>query len=390
MEWTKLFRGFFDSERIGGILLLFCTVVSLIIANSAWGENYTHFWHKHLDLSFAGLKLNFSVEQWINDGLMTIFFLLVGLEIEREMYAGELSSFSNAILPIAAAVGGMVIPAAIHFLLNAGTPTQSGFGIPMATDIAFALGMLALAGNRVPYSLKVFLTALAIIDDLGAIMVIAVFYSSGIQWLFLGLSAAILAALFLLSRLKVHGLAFYLIPGVVLWYCMMQSGVHPTIAGVLLAFAIPFSGHTEQTPSYRLQHFLHKPVAFFIVPLFALANTGIILKQGWVSELGTSNSIGIIAGLFIGKPLGILLFCWLLVRFSKASLPQNVRWMHLTGAAILAGIGFTMSIFISNLAFDNADLISYSKIAVLLGSLLATITGLSVLLNASKVKEAEE
>ena len=389
MEWTKLFRGFFDSERIGGLLLLFCTILSLVIANSSWGEGYVQFWHHKADLSFAGLKLNFTVEHWINDGLMTIFFLLVGLEIERELYAGELSSFSNAILPVAAAVGGMLVPAGIHFLFNAGTATQSGFGIPMATDIAFTLGMLALAGNRVPYSLKIFLTALAIIDDLGAILVIALFYSAGLQWLYLGISAAILGVLFLLSRLKIYNLAFYLIPGLVLWYCMMQSGIHPTIAGVLLAFVIPFSGENDATPSYRLQHFLHKPVAFFIVPLFALANTGIVLKEGWLSEMGSTNSLGIIAGLVIGKPTGILLFCALTILFFRAKLPKQVRWVHLTGAAILAGIGFTMSIFISNLAFQHADLVSYSKVAVLIGSLVATIAGLAVLLNTKPLAQAD-
>jgi NhaA family Na+:H+ antiporter len=390
MEWTKLFKGFFDSERIGGLLLLFCTILSLAIANSDWGDVYSHFWHQKADLSFAGLKLNFSVEHWINDGLMTIFFLLVGLEIERELYAGELSTFSNAILPLAAALGGMLVPAAIHLLFNAGTPTQSGFGIPMATDIAFTLGMLALAGSRVPYSLKIFLTALAIIDDLGAILVIALFYSTGLQWLYLGISAAILGGLFLLSKLKVYKLAFYLIPGVVLWYCMMQSGIHPTIAGVLLAFVIPFSGNNETTPSYKLQHFLHKPVAYFIVPLFALANTGIMLKEGWLSEMSSKNSLGIMAGLVVGKPVGILLFCAMMIRFFKIKLPLHVRWIHLTGAAILAGIGFTMSIFISNLAFTNAGLVSYSKVAVLLGSSIATIIGLSLLLNTKPLAETEK
>lgn len=379
MRWTNLFKGFFESERTGGIILLFCTIASLLIANSVWGNSYTHFWHSPADLSFAGLNLNFTVEQWINDGLMTIFFLLVGLEIERELYSGELSSFSNAIMPLGAAVGGMLVPAAIHYFFNNGTPTQHGFGIPMATDIAFTLGMLALAGNRVPYSLKIFLTALAIIDDLGAILVIALFYSSGIHWLYLGISAGILAGLYLLSKLKVYHLAFYLLPGLVLWYCMMQSGIHPTIAGVLLAFVIPFSGETASTPSYKLQHFLHKPVAFFIVPLFALANTGIILEDGWISEMTTNNSLGIMAGLVVGKPVGIMLFCALLVFLFKAKLPQRVQWTNLTGAAILAGIGFTMSIFISNLAFKDPELVSYSKVAVLLGSAMATILGLLVL-----------
>lgn len=387
MKWTTLFKGFFESEKTGGILLLLCTVISLVIANSAWGENYLYFWHSHADLSFGGINLDYSVEQWINDGLMTIFFLLVGLEIERELYAGELSSFSNAILPVVAAVGGMLVPAGIHFLLNAGSPTQSGFGIPMATDIAFALGMLALAGNRVPYSVKIFLTALAIIDDLGAILVIAIFYNSGVQWIYLGLSAGILVGLLILARLGVRHLAVYLLPGIVLWYCMMQSGIHPTIAGVLLAFVIPFSGEDEATPSYKLQHALHKPVAYLIVPVFALANTGIVLQEGWLSQMTTSNSLGIIAGLVIGKPVGILLFCWLLVKLTKVSLPRHVQWKNLLGAAVLAGIGFTMSIFISNLAFGDAQTISYAKVSVLIASLIATTIGLTILFTTRPVEE---
>ncbi|HEX8313882.1 MAG TPA: Na+/H+ antiporter NhaA [Flavisolibacter sp.] len=384
MKLTRLFKGFFDSEKIGGVLLLLCTIVSLVIANSGFGETYTHFWHLKADLSFGGLRLDYTVEQWINDGLMTIFFLLVGLEIERELYTGELSSFSNAVLPVIAAAGGMIVPALIHYAFNAGTPTQSGFGVPMATDIAFALGMLALAGNRVPYSLKIFLTALAIIDDIGAILVIAVFYNTGIAWLYLGISAGILAALYVLSRLGVNRLIFYLLPGLVLWYCMMQSGVHPTIAGVLLAFVIPFSGDNESTASYRLQHALHKPVAYFIVPLFALANTGIILKEGWISEITTSNSLGIIAGLLLGKPIGIMLFCWVLVKTTRVMLPANVQWKNLLGAAVLAGIGFTMSIFISNLAFTNVQLVSYAKVSVLIASLTATVIGLLILFNTKR------
>ena len=389
MKWTTLFKGFFDSEKVGGLLLLLCTIVSLVIANSAFGESYLHFWHTKIDLSFAGLKLNYPLEQWINDGLMTIFFLLVGLEIERELYAGELSSFSNAVLPIAAAVGGMIVPAAIHYAFNAGTVTQGGFGIPMATDIAFALGMLALAGNRVPYSLKIFLTALAIIDDLGAILVIAIFYNTGIQWTYLAITGGILLILWLMSKLRVNHLAFYLLPGIVIWYCMMQSGIHPTIAGVLLAFVIPFSGNDENTPSYKLQHYLHKPVAYFIVPLFALANTGIILNEGWLSAIAGSNGLGIVAGLVVGKPAGILLFCWLLVKFFKVSLPQNVQWKNLVGAAVLGGIGFTMSIFISNLAFSSPETISYAKVSVLIASLIATLVGLIILFNTKRVEEED-
>ncbi|MGZ8516160.1 MAG: Na+/H+ antiporter NhaA [Chitinophagaceae bacterium] len=389
MEFSKLFKGFFDSEKIGGLILLFCTIISLVIANSALGDGYTSFWHRHVDLSFAGLALNYSIEQWINDGLMTLFFLLVGLEIERELYVGELSNFSSASLPIAAAIGGILVPGLIHYCFNAGTITQSGFGIPMATDIAFALGMLALAGKRVPYSLKIFLTALAIIDDLGAILIIAIFYNSGVQLIYLAISAGILLMLWLFSKVRIANLVFYLIPGIALWYCMMQSGIHPTIAGVLLAFVIPFSGNNDATPSYKLQHVLHKPVAFFIIPLFALANTGIVLKDGWISEMGNNNSLGIIAGLVLGKPMGILIFCWLVIKFTKVSLPQNVQWKSLMGAAVLAGIGFTMSIFISNLAFEDAQTVSYSKVAVLISSLMATIAGLLILFSTKEITEEE-
>jgi NhaA family Na+:H+ antiporter len=390
MEWTKLFKDFFESEKTGGLLLLFCTVLSLLFANSGWGDRYVQFWHARLDLSFAGLSLNYSVEQWINDGLMTVFFLLVGLEIERELYAGELSSFRNAILPVVAAIGGMIVPACLHLLFNAGTPTQNGFGIPMATDIAFSLGVLALAGNRVPYSLKIFLTALAIIDDIGAILVIALFYNTGVQWMYLLIAAGILLLLLLLNRLRINHLALYLLPGLVLWYCMMKSGIHPTIAGVLLAFVIPFSGQNKNTPSYRLQNVLHKPVAYFIIPLFALANTGIILKQGWLAEILRPNGIGIIAGLVVGKPVGILLFSWALIKFTNVSLPTDVRWKSLAGAAVLAGIGFTMSIFISNLAFVNGETAGYAKVAVLLASLIAAVAGLLILFGTKGQEDVNE
>ena len=375
-RFRHLFRDFTNSEKSGGLVLLFCTILSLIIANGNWGDSYTHFWHQYLDLSFSRVQLNYSVEHWINDGLMAIFFLLVGLEIEREIYVGELSNFRNAILPIVAAVGGMLVPAGIHFLINGGTAFQSGFGIPMATDIAFALGILSLAGNRVPYSLKIFLTALAIIDDLGAIMVIAIFYNSGISWAYLGGAAGIFAMLLIFNRLKIHRLVFYLIPGVVMWYCMLKSGVHATITGVLLAFAIPFTKDDDTNPSYHLQHFLHKPVAFIILPIFALANTGIVLAEGWYKQLTTRNDLGIILGLLVGKPLGILLFCWVLVKARLAKLPKYVSWRHLAGAGMLAGIGFTMSIFISNLAFTDYDVIQYAKVAVLVASAIAAILGL--------------
>lgn len=378
MKLSRLFSEFFASEKAGGIILLACTVASLLVANSAWGASYTQFWQSHADLSFASVKLDYSLEHWINEGLMAVFFLLVGLEIERELYAGELAEWKKATLPVAAAVGGMAVPALIHFIFNGNTATQSGFGIPMATDIAFALAMLSLLGDKVPASLKIFLTALAIIDDLGAILVIAVFYNQGLSWTYLGAALGIYAALLIMGRMKVYNLFFYILPGLVMWYCMLQSGVHATITGVLLAFAIPF-GKNESGVSYKLQHFLHKPVAFFILPVFALANTGLVLSTGWYHELGSRNSLGVILGLLVGKPAGILLFCWLLIRLKWGALPAGTPWKYLAGAAVLAGIGFTMSIFISNLAFSDPGTIQASKIAVLTGSALASVAGLTLL-----------
>ncbi|HEU0109508.1 MAG TPA: Na+/H+ antiporter NhaA [Flavisolibacter sp.] len=387
MDFSKLFKDFFDSEKIGGLILLGCTIISLFIANSSFGETYNQFWHSYADLSFSSLNLKYSIEHWINDGLMTIFFLLVGLEIERELYKGELTSLKNALLPIGAAVGGMVVPAGIYFLVNLQSGNTAGFGIPMATDIAFALGMLALAGSRVPFSLKIFLTALAIIDDLGAITIIAIFYNTGISWAFLVSAMGIFFILMIMNKLGVKNLIFYLVPGVVMWYCMLQSGVHATITGVLLAFAIPFHDNDRKNPSYHLQHFLHRPVAFIILPIFALANTGIHLSGEWMKELLSSNSLGIMAGLVLGKPLGILLFSWVLLKTKLTSLPQNVNWKHMLGAGILAGIGFTMSIFISNLAFTDSGVIQNSKIAVLIASLVATCVGLVILFTSPKIKE---
>jgi NhaA family Na+:H+ antiporter len=377
MRFSNLFRDFTSSERSGGLVLLGCTLLALWMANSGFGEEYIHFWHQKATLSVAGLDL--SIEGWINDGLMSIFFLLVGLEIEREIYVGELNSLKAAGLPVAAAIGGMLLPAVLYAWFNQGTPTQSGFGIPMATDIAFALGMLSLLGKRVPHALKIFLTALAIIDDLGAIFVIAIFYNSGIDWIYLGGALAIFGGLLLLNRLKIHRLAFYLIPGVLMWYCMLRSGVHPTLAGVLLAFAIPFGKNDETNISYQLQHWLHKPVAFIILPLFALANTGIMLQEHWYDNLANPSGLGIITGLVIGKPVGIVLACWLLTKLNWGKLPPGVGWSQLLGAGILGGIGFTMSIFITNLAFKDASIIQASKLSVLVASLIAAILGLLLL-----------
>jgi NhaA family Na+:H+ antiporter len=368
---TRLFKEFFASEKAGGFILLGGTVLSILLTNSGAGESWLHFCH--------------AIEYGVNDGLMAVFFLLVGLEIERELYAGELADVKKALLPIVAAVGGMVVPACIHFLFNHGSATQHGFGIPMATDIAFALGVLSLLGNRVPVSLKIFLTALAIIDDLGAILVIAVFYTKTLSFAWLAFALAIFILLLVLNRLGVNRLIFYIIPGILLWYGMLRSGVHATLSGVLLAFAIPFRKEPVRNPSDVIQHALHKPVAFLIVPLFALVNTGILLSPGWAGSLGSSNSLGILSGLVLGKPLGIMVFSWLAIRTGLCRLPGDLRWVHVLGMGILAGVGFTMSIFISNLAFDHPETIQFSKIAILGASLLASILGIIVLYLASKV-----
>lgn len=371
MTLTQTFSRFFESEKSGGILLILCTLVSLGVANSSLGAAYLGFWHTDL----GGL----SIEHWVNDALMAVFFLLVGLELERELYNGELSSLSDALLPIVAAIGGIGVPALLHFVLNSGTPTQAGTGIPMATDIAFALGVLALLGNKVPASLKVFLTALAVMDDLGAIIVIAVFYTAQFSWLYLLGALCIFALLVLFNRVfRVTSLSVYLLFGALLWFLMFKSGVHATISGVLLAFAIPFSEKKddEKSPSHRLEHFLHKPVAFMILPIFALANTGIVIEAGWKQELLTSNSAGIIAGLLLGKPLGIVLLSGAAVAVGWCRFPLDLARRHIVGAGLLGGIGFTMSIFITNLAFaGNAAIINSSKMAVLLASLGSGLLG---------------
>jgi NhaA family Na+:H+ antiporter len=376
---TRLFSEFLHSEQASGIILIVCTLFSLSVANSPLGQQYLEFWHAKLGFEAGGIKLKHSLEHWINDGLMAVFFLLIGLEIKRELRIGELSNLKSASLPLFAAIGGMVTPAAFHLLLNFGTETQGGAGIPMATDIAFALGALALLGSRVPVSLKIFLTALAIIDDLGAIIVIALFYVGDFSSLYLIMALAILAGLLALNRLGVRPLPFYLLPGLLLWYCMLKSGIHATLAGVMLAFAIPFGQGEEGSPSYRMQHFLHRPVAFGIMPLFALVNTGIALPADWLKGLSTANSAGIFAGLCIGKPLGIALFSLCAVKLKVSQLPGDVDWRAIVGAGFLGGIGFTMSIFITLLAFRSSEAIQSSKITILLSSLLAGTAGYLIL-----------
>lgn len=369
MKTTRLFKDFFESEKAGGLLLLLVTLLSLALANSPIQSSYINFWETQIG--------HHSITHWINDGLMTIFFLLIGLELEREMYGGELSDIRNATLPIFGALGGMLIPAGIFLAFNFGTITQNGAGIPMATDIAFAIGILSLLGNRVPTSLKIFLTALAVIDDLGAILVIALFYTETISFLYLGMAFGVMGILFILNRKNVHSLIPYLIGGAVMWYCMLNSGVHATITGVLLAFVIPYGNGGKKTSSYRLQHFLHRPVAFFILPLFAIANTGIAIDSNWHEGLTHANSIGIMVGLIVGKPIGITLFALVCVKLGIGSLPKDLKWKHILGAGMLGGIGFTMSIFITLLAFknDGEAVITYSKIAILVASFVSGTLG---------------
>ena len=371
MTITKLFREFFDSEKAGGLFLIGCTILSLILANSNFGTGYHHFWQTQ----FAG----HSIEHWVNDGLMTIFFLLIGLELEREIYKGELSNFKEALLPIFGALGGIIIPAGLFILFNFGTATQSGAGIPMATDIAFALGILSLLGNRVPTSLKVFLTALAVIDDLGAILIIAIFYTKTLLWTNLFIALGIFVLLLVFNRLKIKNLAPYLMGGIAMWYFMLNSGVHATITGVLLAFAIPFGNGDEKSTSYILQHFLHKPVAFIILPIFALANTAIILGGDIGQTLTQNYSIGIAVGLIAGKPLGIFLLTFLAVTGGLCKLPQDLNWKAIAGVGFLGGIGFTMSIFITLLAFDNETIINNAKFVILISSLIAGLIGFIIL-----------
>jgi Na+:H+ antiporter, NhaA family len=382
MKITSIFKEFLESEKISGILLFICTLVSLGIANSYFGDSYHHLWLKE----FFGKPL----EYWINDGLMTIFFLLIGLELEREIYIGELSKIKDALLPIFAAIGGMLVPAAIYLFFNYKTTTQSGAGIPMATDIAFAIGVLSLLGKKVPIALKVFLTALAVIDDLGAILVIAIFYSKTILWTNLIISLSIFFGLYILGRFfKVYNLIPYLIGGFFMWYFMLHSGVHATITGVLLAFAIPFGKNDKKSTSYILQHFLHKPVAFFILPIFALANTAIHIQPNFSELLTQKYSLGIFFGLVLGKPIGILIFSYFSVKMQWCTLPENMDWSKLLAVGFLGGIGFTMSIFISLLAFTNQEIINNSKLIILLASMFAGLIGFLFLKKQLKIKSSK-
>jgi len=372
---TQLLREFFISEEASGIILITCTIFSILITNFYVPHFYPDLWKTHLNFSISFFNLNLTLSEWINDGLMAIFFLMVGLEIKRELLIGKLSSFRQAMMPAIAALGGMIVPGIIYTYFNFKLQSSSGFGIPMATDIAFALGVLSLVGKRVPLSLKIFLMALAIIDDLGAVVIIGLFYSQNISFIYMGFWILAFIGLMGFNRMGGKKLIIYLLGGIFMWYCMLHSGIHPTISGILLAFALPFGNGEPESLCFRVQHFLHKPVAFLILPLFALSNTALLIASDLKAVFFNPVGWGIILGLFIGKPIGICGSVWLLVKTKCCILPNDINWTQLFGVTILGGVGFTMSIFITNLAFTNDVIIQNAKLAILLASTMAAITG---------------
>lgn len=381
----KSFVDFVNTAYFGSFVLFACLIISLIIANSSIAESFQSLLEYSVGFESGSVHLKYSIENWVNDGLMAVFFLLVGLEIKRELVEGELSSFKKAALPILSAVGGAVVPAFIYLFLNYNQDTVHGWGIPMATDIAFALTVISLLGKSVPASLKIFLAALAIVDDLIAILVIALFYSTELNFTYLLYAAAILALLVVFNRLKITNLFFYLIPGIFVWYFIHHSGIHATIAGVLIAFTIPTNETAEESPLERLEHFLTKPVNYFIVPVFALINTNITYQEGMLGGLTTPLGLGIIAGLLIGKVVGIVATCYIATKAKIASLPEQANWQQMIGVGLLGGIGFTMSIFVSLLSFEDAAHINEAKFSILIASITAGIIGY-VVLKRSKAK----
>ena len=372
------FERFLRANTSGGIVLIGATVLALALATTLGGAAIDAVWERKLSLGVGRFTLQLSWQHWVNDGLMALFFLLVGLELKRELLVGELARPREALLPALAALGGMIVPAIIFLLFNFGRPSSHGWGVPMATDIAFAVGVLALLGSRVPRSLVVFLTALAIVDDLGAVLVIALVYTSTIDVDALAAAGALFAVLIALSLCRVRALWVYAVVGAGLWVAMLLSGVHATIAGVLLAAAIPARSLGGESPLERLEHGLGRWVTFGIVPLFALANAGIDLGAvAWGRALTEPVTLGVVLGLLLGKALGVSLFAWGAVRLGLARLPADMAWQHLVGAALLAGIGFTMSLFIAQLAFGEARMVEAAKLGILLGSLASAVLGLA-------------
>lgn len=352
-----------------------CVAVSLYIANSSFNEGFANLLATDFGITFGSSSYSFTVSAWINDALMAVFFLLVGLEIKRELLEGELSSLRKASLPVVAALGGMLFPALIYFMFNKGSATASGWGIPMATDIAFALAIISLLGKNIPASLKIFLAALAIVDDLGAILVIALFYTESVHLDYLFMAGIVMIILLIFNYLKLKPLYFYLVPGIFLWYFIHHSGIHATIAGVLLAFTIPTNATDRESPLEKLEHLLNGPVNYLIMPLFALANTNITFQREMLNGLVSPLGLGIILGLFAGKTIGVTLFSWIAVKLKLGSLPSHAGWKHIIGLGMLAGIGFTMSIFISLLSFSDATHVTAAKFAVLCASVIAGLAG---------------
>ncbi|MBR5856787.1 MAG: Na+/H+ antiporter NhaA [Bacteroidales bacterium] len=433
LEARNFFNQFIHNESIGGILLLICAIVSLVCANMPSLDFVHELWHKDAGITIGNFSITMRIGHWINDGLMAIFFFVVGLEIKREMLVGELSSFKHAALPIFAAVGGMIVPAVIYFLFNNGTPSVNGWGIPMATDIAFALGILSLLGKRVPVGLKVFLTALAIVDDLGAIIVLAIFYPTHtLHFDMLAYAALVVGFLMILNRNKVRSVLLYIIPGLLLWWLILQSGIHATIAGVILAMTIPsrtvinevkffvrvkhllgkfkeasnsevevlanpkqqyiihqIDKHVEEINPlmHKFEASLHPWTTFLIMPLFALANSGVEITWRLFTSPVPAVATGIFFGLLLGKPIGIFLFSLLSVKLGIAELPQGTRWRQIFALGMIAGIGFTMSIFIDSLAFKDINLINLGKATILITSTLAAVLGLLAMMVTCK-KEA--
>lgn len=381
----KQIKQFFEADSASGITLLVFLIISLIIANSPLGPGFESLLGQQIGFETSQVHLRYPVLLWINDGLMAIFFLMVGIEIKQELAHGQLSSARKASLPIFAALGGMLVPAGIYVLFNAGTETAHGWGIPMATDIAFAIGILSILGKRVPVALKVFLTALAIVDDLGAILVIAIFYTTELHATYLLYALGIFTLMTFFNRLGFKSIWLYLIPGVCMWYFIHHSGIHATIAGVLTAMTIPIKGKQPgHSPIQMVEHAISLPVNFIVMPLFALANTNIRFESGMIDGLASPLSMGIIAGLFIGKPIGITLFSWASVKFGLSELPEGTKWFQVLAMGLMGGIGFTMSIFIALLSFVGAHHQTEAKFAILIASALSGIIGYVILRNIGK------
>ena len=389
---TDAIKNFIHRESSAGILLIIVTILALVLQNSTMSTFYTGFLHTHVEIRFGDLQIAKPLLLWVNDGLMAIFFFYIGLEVKREVMEGHLSSLSQITLPGIAAIGGMVIPALVFVAFNNGAEfAMNGWAIPTATDIAFALGILSLLGNRVPVSLKIFLMALAIIDDLGAIVIIALFYTSELSTTSISIAGGALVVLFIMNRLNVARQAAYILVGIILWVSVLKSGVHATLAGVALAFLIPLYSKNEKGETFsmskHMEHGLHYWVAFFILPLFAFVNAGVDLRGISIEEMAGPVPLGIMAGLFIGKQVGVFGFSWVAIKMGIASLPKDANWMTLYGVSVLTGIGFTMSLFVDTLAYNDTKIFHYAdKLAILLGSLFSGLLGYLVLKIATKNK----